>query len=430
MSLLTGLSGYWKFDGNGNDSTGINNATPTGGAFSVPAAKLVQGFDASSNPADASAANAYVDIPFPNVGTGDFSISVWGNLFGDNGLTSNLIHYENDGAGATNLLEIGSTAGNYEFFLRGPEGADQYISSAGMTYNAWHHFVLTRDGTSLKGYIDGVNIGTISSVPLLTFDSVNRYACRRYNSSYTGSQQSWRGYADEIGMWSRALTPTEVTDLYNAGVGIQYPFGATGWIATDDFESYPGNVGMGGLNGGSGWTGTWVESGTLFSATNVNPPVLQGTQSCACYTASPGVLQRTFNPITSGSFSFMYQTPSISASDGLLFLYDGMFPLTVSFVSGSVILQANGGSTTIGTYVANTSYTICIRFNGSVAAGSMDNGVTWSANVTAPNSGYNIIYIYNSLVATYYLDAFQAFVQPPPPTPAFTGGFMPAFFNM
>jgi hypothetical protein len=35
----------------------------------------------------------------------------------------------------------------------------------------------------------------------------------------------WQGSLDEIGIWSRALSATEVTSLYNAGVaGVQYPF--------------------------------------------------------------------------------------------------------------------------------------------------------------------------------------------------------------
>jgi hypothetical protein len=30
---------------------------------------------------------------------------------------------------------------------------------------------------------------------------------------------------DEVGVWNRVLTSAEVTQLYNSGAGLQYPFG-------------------------------------------------------------------------------------------------------------------------------------------------------------------------------------------------------------
>jgi hypothetical protein len=35
-----------------------------------------------------------------------------------------------------------------------------------------------------------------------------------------------RGSIDEIGVWNRALTPDEITQLFNAGDGMKYPFNA------------------------------------------------------------------------------------------------------------------------------------------------------------------------------------------------------------
>ena len=34
-------------------------------------------------------------------------------------------------------------------------------------------------------------------------------------------------YIDEVGIWSRTLTSTEVSDLYNSGSGLQYPFSSS-----------------------------------------------------------------------------------------------------------------------------------------------------------------------------------------------------------
>ena len=41
---------------------------------------------------------------------------------------------------------------------------------------------------------------------------------------FGGASQYFAGTIDEVGIWSRALTSTEVTSLYNGGAGFQYPF--------------------------------------------------------------------------------------------------------------------------------------------------------------------------------------------------------------
>ena len=35
----------------------------------------------------------------------------------------------------------------------------------------------------------------------------------------------WNGSIDEMGVWNRILTPTEIGQLYNSGNGLAYPFG-------------------------------------------------------------------------------------------------------------------------------------------------------------------------------------------------------------
>jgi hypothetical protein len=44
--------------------------------------------------------------------------------------------------------------------------------------------------------------------------------------NYNNYDSNWGfdGMIDEIGVWSRALTSGEVTQLYNSGAGLQYPF--------------------------------------------------------------------------------------------------------------------------------------------------------------------------------------------------------------
>ena len=43
-------------------------------------------------------------------------------------------------------------------------------------------------------------------------------------SRSSGAWNEFEGEIDELGIWSRVLTADEVTELWNGGAGITYPF--------------------------------------------------------------------------------------------------------------------------------------------------------------------------------------------------------------
>lgn len=80
----------------------------------------------------------------------------------------------------------------------------------------WHMVTMTRDTTTLKFYIDGVQTAnTSASVPLTPTGG----------SNICGDDVAYTGAIDEVGFWDRQLTGAEITQLYNSGTGLQYPFG-------------------------------------------------------------------------------------------------------------------------------------------------------------------------------------------------------------
>ncbi len=89
----------------------------------------------------------------------------------------------------------------------------------------WHHFAVTYDGAItpdplVKIYVDGVqsNTGTFNSLGGRNTASVNapfRFGAREY-----GNYAVYTGALDDIGIWNRALTETEVQTLYNFGNGL------------------------------------------------------------------------------------------------------------------------------------------------------------------------------------------------------------------
>ena len=94
-------------------------------------------------------------------------------------------------------------------------GTDRMVTSPN-SYNdgQWHHGVVTFDGSILRLYIDGVQITTLStsSIPETTGNNPLKIGAnsRIASNLFTGS-------IDEVGVWNRALTNTEITGLMNTG---------------------------------------------------------------------------------------------------------------------------------------------------------------------------------------------------------------------
>ncbi len=79
----------------------------------------------------------------------------------------------------------------------------------------WRHVVITGSQSGVKSYLNGVFDATLSATP---------FPGMKYQyMGYDGFDQ-FKGDIDEVGIWTRPLTPAEVTYLYNAGAGRTVPF--------------------------------------------------------------------------------------------------------------------------------------------------------------------------------------------------------------
>lgn len=79
----------------------------------------------------------------------------------------------------------------------------------------------TYDGTNIRCYINGSLVSTSGTL-------INYLTNANALSFVVGASDVLNGYLDgqldEMGIWSRTLSGTEITTLYNSGAGIQYPF--------------------------------------------------------------------------------------------------------------------------------------------------------------------------------------------------------------
>jgi len=212
MALSTNLVGYFEMEGNAVDSVSGNNGTASNVLFSTTYGKINQG----GNYVDATP--SYIDLPSALNQPASLSISMWINPV-------TLTPPNNE---ADIYFEWNATNRNYFMFQNGTgisvyngnglTSQDDFASTSGaLTAGAWHHIVLTRSGTNLVIYID-TNSTSFTS---LYSGGVAPIPAIGSNSTHTANY-SFGGNIDEVGIWSRALTSTEVSELYNGGAGLPY----------------------------------------------------------------------------------------------------------------------------------------------------------------------------------------------------------------
>lgn len=86
----------------------------------------------------------------------------------------------------------------------------------------WYHIVVTKAGTLLTVYQNGVSQGTDNTVDSTMTDGTTALEIGAYQEG--GARSNFvDGVIDEMGCWSRAITSSEVTDLYNGGTPLAYP---------------------------------------------------------------------------------------------------------------------------------------------------------------------------------------------------------------
>lgn len=157
------------------------------------------------------------------------------------------------------LIQLSST--DLEARFRGSNGIGYTITYTGLTLNQWSQFFLVYNGSTLKLYKNGTEVGSVAAagtVPAAPTGSlsIGRVVFQTYNWYH-------KGYIDEVSVWNKALTQTDINAITANSGEIANPGSESNLKAYYKFNqgiAYGNNAGVTTLNNELG-----TNNGTLMN---------------------------------------------------------------------------------------------------------------------------------------------------------------------
>jgi hypothetical protein len=230
-----GLVGWWPFNGNANDESGNGNdgvafgATLSNDRFGLPN----KSYDFSGSNWISIDHNSLLNF------NSTFTISAWckaNSIYPVPGYPATILSKHTWGSPSGYVFSIGGTTpndvptpneGRINFqaspnynFTTSPQSNASIVSSG-----QWYNLVITYSGTSglLKYFINGELVDSIS----INFDAnINSNSLVIGALSYdgfNGGTHFFNGKIDDIGIWNRILTQTEIYTMFNTSLTVINP---------------------------------------------------------------------------------------------------------------------------------------------------------------------------------------------------------------
>lgn len=233
------------------------------------------------------------------------------------------------------LIQIGATA--IEARFRNSSGTNFDINYSGLILNAWQHLVFTYDGSTIKLYQNGIEVGSQAANGSLSNAFESLYIGDGF---YFGGNYFLDGKVDEVVLFNRALTQPEIQclthgdiDTTASGLMLYYGFnqGAAGAnnAGVDTLNGLTGQP-AGTLNGFAldGTNSNWV-GGDIFAATEI---------ANVCAGESYTYNGNTYS--TAGTYSFYF--PLSNGCDSVSHFVLNVLTVDTSLTATNTILTANG----------------------------------------------------------------------------------------
>lgn len=208
-----GMSGWWPGDQNAQDIIGNNSGTFNAGTFVSPA-KVGSAFTFSGT------GNDYVIVPQNSSLEPKFvTVDAWVRANGTPGQFKYIVAKggNNCDGGSSYALYTGNSGGLAFYIYDGSTFVLSPDAGASIWNNAWHHVAGSYDGANVKLYVDGGLIGaTPTSLTINYALHDNQLIFGNYTDCNSGQNFAFKGDVDEIEIFNRALTASEVNAIYAA----------------------------------------------------------------------------------------------------------------------------------------------------------------------------------------------------------------------
>ena len=220
-SLSNGLVGWWKLDetsgttaadssGNGNDGILTDMSASSVNPYWLTGVKdgALELYTTNSN----GQPQPHVEVPKTTAMdslASAYTFASWVRVYNPNFFTSGLIASDvNNAWDIYNYYNV--VSGNFRVFVR--HNSTFFNSAWSFPIKQWFHLVVTWDGTTLSLYKDGTFLTSTATLPPPVISTATNLWIGESNSS--GNRYSTAGMLDDVRLYNRALSPTEVQHLY------------------------------------------------------------------------------------------------------------------------------------------------------------------------------------------------------------------------
>lgn len=221
-----GLIAQYNFDGDANDISGYNlNGTIHGAILTADRNNTAnKAYDFDYVNASFGNQNDEIYIPYsPLMNVNNITVSLWlyPRSYYWNGNTNNpfstIINrfqygYSNPNGQAWGIIFNQTSVTGFIVGTNGT-GSANAVSNQKLTLNKWYHLVMTYNESQVRLYINGTLKATQNySSPMNT--SGNSGISIGESNQANGYWNHTDGKIDDVAIWDRALTPTEIQQLY------------------------------------------------------------------------------------------------------------------------------------------------------------------------------------------------------------------------
>jgi hypothetical protein len=227
-----GLVGYWPFNGNANDASGNgNNGTVNGATLNADR------FGSLNSTYDFDGSASFIEVQHASSLNLDsnFTITSWfksDTIYDIPGTVKMILSKHRNGITSDGYV-YGVWNNSYSSISRGIvnfSGAPKFTAEAypkdsvgDVFINKWYHFIVsyTKSTGELKYYLNGLLIDTKNINYSISNNNLGMIIGAEWQISGSGKKSFFNGKIDDIGIWNRVLTQTEITNLYNANLCYQ-----------------------------------------------------------------------------------------------------------------------------------------------------------------------------------------------------------------